>query len=77
MNERTRRTWTDLTGGDRVDEPQVVWTPYREHVQLRNRIAHGDEWGDSRGGKDAWDSWQAAGTFIARLDAAMAALDTS
>ena len=50
MAEDTRRLWTQLVGGKSVkprDPP--VWKAYQQHVEYRNRIAHGDLWGDSVG----------------------------
>jgi hypothetical protein len=40
-------------------------------VEYRNKIAHGDMWGDSAG----WQCVAAAGAFIARLDQQMYEVD--
>jgi hypothetical protein len=77
MDEGTRRLWTELTGGHSVTADKAIWKPYHEHVERRNRIAHGIEWGDANGGQDAMRSWRAAGAFIHELDRAMAAVDAA
>jgi hypothetical protein len=75
MEEGTRRLWTELTGESVTGSPKDVWKAYHEHVERRNRVAHGLEWGDRNGGDDAYRSWVAAGAFIARLDATMERVD--
>lgn len=77
MKEGTRRLWTVLTGESVTIEPRAVWQNYHAHVERRNRIAHGLAWGDANGGRDAHDSWSAAGAFIARLDSTMQRVDAS
>lgn len=72
MAEDTRRLWTQLVGGKSVkprDPP--VWKAYQQHVEYRNRIAHGDLWGDSVG----FGCVVAAGAFVMRLDEHMQAFD--
>ena len=73
MEVETRRLWTTLIGGLRVTRPRdpPVWQAYHQHVEYRNRIAHGDVSGDSR----AYESVVAAGAFILRLDEQMQAFD--
>lgn len=71
IEEDTRRLWTSLTGDSVTCAPKDVWKAYDAHVVRRNRIAHGLAWGDANGGRDAFDSWSAAGAFIGRLDATM------
>jgi hypothetical protein len=75
MEEGTRRLWTDLTGGDSVSKPKETWKPYHAHVEFRNRIAHGVQWGDLNGGSDARASVLAAHGFILRLSATMEPLE--
>jgi hypothetical protein len=70
MDKRTRDFWLTLTG-DKITEPKDVWKPYHEHVERRNRVAHGVEWGDRNGGKDARGSVAAARAFMERIDATM------
>jgi hypothetical protein len=64
LQEDARRLWTDLTGGQRVTQPKdpPVWIASTQHVEYRNKIAHGDRWGDSAG----WDCAAAAGAFLMR-----------
>jgi hypothetical protein len=73
MEERTRRLWTELTGGHRVTRPKDtgVWADYHFHVEYRNAIAHGNTWGDTAG----YASVAAAGKFILRLDDQMRQVD--
>jgi hypothetical protein len=73
MEEGTRRLWTELTSGYRVTRPKdpPVWQQYHAHVEYRNRIAHGQAWGDTGG----FASVVAAGQFILRLDEQMCAVD--
>jgi hypothetical protein len=66
MDKRTRKFWEHLTGR-KITEPNQVWQSYKEHVERRNRVAHGREWGDGNGGQDARDSVAAARAFIERL----------
>jgi len=75
MEEATRRRWTELTGGHSVTANKDVWKPYHAHVERRNRVAHGIEWGDADGGRAALSSWISAGAFIRELDATMVAVD--
>jgi hypothetical protein len=75
MNVGTRRLWTSLTGDSVTCAPTAVWRNYHAHVERRNRIAHGLAWGDANDGRDAHDSWSAAGAFIARLDSTMERVD--
>lgn len=72
MSEDTRRLWTRLSG-HRVTRPKdpPVWRNYHRHVEYRNKIAHGDMWGDDVG----YACVAAAGAFIMRLDQQMAAFD--
>jgi hypothetical protein len=74
MEEDTRRLWTRLSG-HRVTRPKAppVWKKYHWHVECRNKIAHGDMWGDAVG----YDCVVAAGAFIMRLDVQMAAFDAA
>jgi hypothetical protein len=65
MQKRTRTFWTWLTGS-RITEPNQVWEPYRQHVQRRNGIAHGQAWGDE---DSARDSVAAARAFMERMAA--------
>lgn len=76
MEEATRRLWTDLTGGDSLTRPRNdTWANYHKHVEFRNRIAHGDAWGDSNGGRDARASMLAVHAFMHRLSATMERFD--
>ena len=50
-----------------------MWQKYHWAVECRNKIAHGDMWGDSVG----YDCVVAAGVFIMRLDDQMAAFDAA
>lgn len=72
MKEETRRLWTRLSGYS-VTRPKdpPVWQRYHWQVECRNKIAHGDMWGDSVG----YDCVAAAGAFMMRLDQQMAAFD--
>jgi hypothetical protein len=67
MDKRTRTFWTWLTGS-KVTEPRDVWRSYKDHVERRNRVAHGDEWGDASGARD---SVAAARAFMERMAAAL------
>lgn len=66
MDTRTRAFWLALTG-EKITEPKDVWKPYHEHVERRNRVAHGIEWGDRNGGQDARDSVAAARAFMLHI----------
>jgi hypothetical protein len=75
MRPDTRRLWTELTDGDSVTKPQETWKHYVAHIQFRNRVAHGVQWGDLNGGWDARASVLAAHGFILRLSATMEPLE--
>lgn len=66
MNRRTQAFWEWLTG-KKITEPSEVWKAYREHVERRNRVAHGREWPDANHGQDARDSVAAARAFMDRM----------
>ena len=66
MNRRTQAFWEWLTG-KKITEPSEVWKAYREHVERRNRVAHGREWPDANHGQDARDSVAAARAFMDRI----------
>jgi hypothetical protein len=67
--KRTQSFWEWLTGR-KITEPNEVWQPYRKHVERRNRVAHGREWGDAGAesvGQDARESVAAARKFMERM----------
>jgi hypothetical protein len=39
-NRATRTLWTELTGDD-IKEPRDEWKAYTDHIERRNRAAHG------------------------------------
>ena len=67
MDKRTRTLWKLLTGRSITEPKEEVWKPYHEHVERRNRVAHGQEWGDAEGGKGARESVEAARAFMERM----------
>jgi hypothetical protein len=41
MNRATRTLWNDLTYDD-ITEPRSEWKAYHEHIERRNKVAHGN-----------------------------------
>ena len=66
MDKRTRTLWAMLTGRA-ITEPGEVWKPSHRHVERRNRVAHGQEWGVENGGGEREGIGPAARAFIERM----------